>query len=49
MAVDHDMLSFVDAVKDRWPVVMITNPKEASLIAPLHEPLYLMNKSTHIR
>ncbi|XP_060555631.1 transmembrane protein 62-like isoform X2 [Ruditapes philippinarum] len=49
LAVDHDMLSIVDAVKDKWPVVMVTNPKEASLIAPLHEPLYLMNQSTHIR
>ncbi|KAL4239047.1 Transmembrane protein 62 [Mactra antiquata] len=49
LAVDHDILSIVDVVKDRWPVVIITNPKEASLMAPVHEPLYRINKSTHIR
>lgn len=49
LAVDHDMLSIQDAVFNQWPVVIVTNPKEASLQAPLHEPLYVMKKSTHIR
>ena len=43
------MLSIHDTVINKWPVVIVTNPKEASLQAPLHEPLYVMRKSTSIR
>jgi len=27
IAFDHDMMSFVDAIQDEWPVIVITNPK----------------------
>ena len=49
LAVDHDLLSFVDVSQGHWPVVMVTNPKHASLMSSQHEPLWRMTKSTHIR
>lgn len=49
VAVDHDILSFVDVRLNTWPVVLITNPKDAHYIMPPHEPLGRMRKSTHIR
>ena len=67
VAVDHDLISFVDAsilppgvhYKEKKkldgrmsrpnPVVLITNPKDARYITPIHEPLDRIRKSTHIR
>ncbi|XP_052273988.1 LOW QUALITY PROTEIN: transmembrane protein 62-like [Dreissena polymorpha] len=49
LAVDNDMLSIQDSVMNQWPVVLVTNPKEASMQTPLHEPYYAVNKSSHIR
>ena len=49
LAVDHDMFSFVDQNQGHWPVVMVTNPKHASMMSSNHEPLWRMMKSTHIR
>jgi hypothetical protein len=45
------MFSFTDEIYGRanWPVVLITNPKDARFIIPKHEPLGRMQKSTHIR
>ncbi|PFX23311.1 Transmembrane protein 62 [Stylophora pistillata] len=49
MAIDHDIFSFVDVRLNKWPVVLITNPKDAHYIMPSHEPLGRIRKSTHIR
>ena len=49
LAVDHDLISFVDVQLNTWPVVLITNPKDAHYIMRPHEPLGRMRKSTHIR
>ncbi|XP_078351578.1 transmembrane protein 62-like [Oculina patagonica] len=49
VAIDHDIFSFVDVRLNTWPVVLITNPKDAHYIMPPYEPLGRMRKSTHIR
>lgn len=49
MAIDHDLLSFTDTYFMKWPVILVTNPKEVSLSAPIVEPLSRMASSTHIR
>lgn len=49
MAMDHDMLSFVDIRFGQWPIILITNPKRARFMAPKHEPVHKMLHSTHIR
>lgn len=57
MAVDHDLISFVDLTflnpkshqPDTAPVVLITNPKDARYMVAKHEPLERMLTSTHIR
>ncbi|RMX57380.1 hypothetical protein pdam_00016016 [Pocillopora damicornis] len=49
MAIDHDMFSFVDVRLNKWPVVLITNPKDAHYIMPPYEPLGRIRKSSHIR
>eukprot|EP00795_Rhopilema_esculentum_P003471 gene3471-1852_t len=49
MAVDHDIFSFVDATFGEMPVVLVTNPKDARFVAPSHESVEGIIKSTHIR
>ena len=49
MAVDHDLFSFVDVKLNTWPVVLVTNPKDAHYVMKAHEPLGRMRRSTHIR
>lgn len=49
MAIDHDLFSFVDCNFRKWPVILVTNPKEARLNIPSVEPLNRMKFSTHIR
>jgi len=49
LAVDHDMLSYADADFGEWPIVIVTNPKRAREMMPLHEPISRISKSTHIR
>lgn len=49
LAVDHDLLSFTDEVVQQWPIILITNPKNAQFLAPQHEPLHRIGMSTHIR
>ncbi|XP_078419066.1 transmembrane protein 62 isoform X2 [Cetorhinus maximus] len=49
MAFDHDLFSFADLKFDKWPVVLITNPKSALYSSPRHEPLGKIKHSTHIR
>lgn len=49
MAIDHDLLSFTDNRYETWPVILITNPKDARFSAPFHEPSLRILRSTHIR
>lgn len=49
LAVDHGLVSFVDVTLNSWPVVLITNPKNALFLAEGHEPTSLIQHSTHVR
>ncbi|XP_062863818.1 transmembrane protein 62 isoform X2 [Trichomycterus rosablanca] len=49
LAFDHDLLSFADLTFEDWPVVIITNPKDAQYLHPGLEPLGRIVSSTHIR
>ncbi|XP_013389484.1 transmembrane protein 62-like [Lingula anatina] len=49
VAMDHDLMSFTDVHFDTWPVILITNPKDALYTLPDREPTGRMLKSTHIR
>ncbi|KAL7873337.1 hypothetical protein AOLI_G00124080 [Acnodon oligacanthus] len=49
LAFDHDLLSFSDLTFEDWPVVVITNPKDAQYLHPGVEPLGRIHSSTHIR
>lgn len=48
-AFDHDLFSFADLSFDKWPVVLITNPKPLLYTCVKHEPLERLLHSTHIR
>ncbi|GFT55733.1 transmembrane protein 62 [Nephila pilipes] len=48
-AVDHGVFSFVDQYLEDWPLILVTNPKDALMLMPAIEPLYRILKSTHIR
>lgn len=49
LVVDHDLVSFSDVTYGKWPVVVITNPKDAHYGIRAHEPLTRIRKSTHVR
>jgi len=49
MVIDHDLISFQDINLDQWPVILITNPKDASFLVPTREPFQRISLSTHIR
>ncbi|OBS60401.1 hypothetical protein A6R68_08480, partial [Neotoma lepida] len=44
-----DNRSFADVTFDKWPVVLITNPKSLLYSCAKHEPLERLFHSTHIR
>ncbi|PRP81817.1 hypothetical protein PROFUN_10806 [Planoprotostelium fungivorum] len=48
MALDHSIYNFVDVQLDQFPIVMVTNPKDARFLSDL-EPLDRMRKSSHVR
>lgn len=48
-AVDHGLFSFADVRFRRWPVVLVTNPKDALFAVPQNEPVGRMAFSTHVR
>ncbi|XP_041986465.1 transmembrane protein 62-like [Aricia agestis] len=48
-AIDHGLFSFVDVKHNTWPIVLVTNPKNARYAMPGREPLDLMWKSDHVR
>lgn len=49
MAVDHDIVSFVDVPIDQQPIILVTNPADARFHVPLHEDLTTASRSLHIR
>ena len=49
VAIDHDLMSFVDTFLHDWPVILITNPKPATYMIPNHEPIARIANSTHVR
>ena len=49
LAVDHDLFSFTDTQLNQWPLVLITNPKDARFTVHTREPSRRMARSTHIR
>ncbi len=49
LAIDHGLMSHVDVKLGEWPVVLITNPKDARYMLSLHEPLEIMPNSSHVR
>lgn len=49
VAFDHDLMSFSDLTFERWPAVVITNPKDAQYGHPGVEPLGRIQRSTHVR
>ncbi|XP_023933430.1 transmembrane protein 62 [Lingula anatina] len=49
VAMDHDLMSFTDVHFDTWPIILVTNPKDALYTLPDREPTGRMLKSTHIR
>lgn len=46
---DHDLFSFTDAQLGKWPLVHITNPKDALFLMPSHEPVGRIKHSSAIR
>ena len=46
---DHDLVSLTDTKLATWPAVVITNPKDASLLLPDREPIHRIQTSSHIR
>lgn len=48
-AIDHGIFAFVDHKHNRWPLVLVTNPKHARYVMPGREPLQMISESTHIR
>ncbi|KAG7305922.1 hypothetical protein JYU34_008475 [Plutella xylostella] len=49
VAIDHGHLSFIDQKHNVWPLVLVTNPKNARYLMPGREPLALSLASTHVR
>nr|CDS15018.1 transmembrane protein 62 [Echinococcus granulosus] len=54
IAVDNDLVSFVDVQvhgneAEQWPIVLVTNPKDAAFLLPNKEPANRILRSTHIR
>ncbi len=49
MAYDHDLFSFTDQTLNEWPLVLITNPKDAHFNVAHREPTGRMRRSTHVR
>ncbi|XP_074600919.1 transmembrane protein 62-like isoform X2 [Brevipalpus obovatus] len=48
-AVDHGLFALKDVALNRWPIILITNPKSAVLMMPKYEPYHRISQSTHVR
>ncbi|XP_018497371.1 transmembrane protein 62 [Galendromus occidentalis] len=49
LSYDNGLLNFVDVRFGKFPVILVTNPKNALYHMPEYEPLYRIAQSTHIR
>lgn len=49
MAFDHDLFSFSDVTLGSWPLILVTNPKDARFLSPSREPTRRMLHSSHVR
>ncbi|ESO01300.1 hypothetical protein HELRODRAFT_112716, partial [Helobdella robusta] len=49
IALDHGMMSFVDVINKRYPIIIVTNPKDEKFAVEGKEPLENIHLSTHIR
>lgn len=49
LSVDNGLLNFVDVQYGKYPVILVTNPKNAMFHMPEYEPRHRIAKSTHIR
>ena len=49
VAVDHNLISFLDSNADKKSFVVLTNPKDSTFLLPQKEPLEAIKDSTHIR
>ncbi|KAK9885653.1 hypothetical protein WA026_012417 [Henosepilachna vigintioctopunctata] len=49
LAIDHGIFSFIDVEMNEWPVVLITNPKNALFINPQRENVDSIRTSHFIR
>lgn len=48
-AFDNGLFNFIDVRHGDWPIILVTNPKNAAYALPRREPLGQMLSSTHIR
>ena len=42
------MVTFIDTIMDQWPIILITNPKDATFFS-YSDPLAMIPLSSHIR
>lgn len=49
LAFDHDLFSFTDTTLRQWPLVLVTNPKDAHFSLRSREPLGRVRHSSHVR
>jgi hypothetical protein len=49
VALDNGLMSFADAAQDSWPVVVVTNPKDARTLVGRAEPVGAIRSSSHVR
>ncbi|OQR73783.1 transmembrane protein 62-like [Tropilaelaps mercedesae] len=49
LSIDHGLLNFVDVAFKTYPIILVTNPKNALFHLPSYEPLERIRNSTHIR
>ncbi|KAH3756655.1 transmembrane protein 62-like [Pelomyxa schiedti] len=47
IGLDHDMFSFQEGFLDEWPLILVTNPKDALFLSQ-RDPISVMRVSTHI-
>ncbi|RWS29515.1 hypothetical protein B4U80_11084, partial [Leptotrombidium deliense] len=48
-SIDNGLFNFNDVTFNKWPVILITNPKASLYSMPRVEPLHRIKTSTHIR
>ncbi|XP_022671622.1 transmembrane protein 62-like [Varroa destructor] len=49
LSIDHGLLNFIDVTFKKYPIILVTNPKNALFHLPTYEPLERIRDSTHIR